>query len=131
MVQRLILHTASAGGLGSTPGQGTMLEQFSQVAAVPLNAFVPVRKMFPFLWAQSWTRLRKLSISIASSLSRALSLHHAGHGNNPESSTNAQSLWLEDQSTGCKAKSAAERLGRIPVRSGSQSLRIDSVPISA
>ena len=30
-----------------------MLEQFSQVAAVPLNAFVPVRKMFPFLWADA------------------------------------------------------------------------------
>lgn len=29
------------------------LEQFSQVAAVPLNAFVPVRKRCPFLWADA------------------------------------------------------------------------------
>lgn len=30
-----------------------MSEQFSQVAAVPLNAFVPVRKRRPFLWADA------------------------------------------------------------------------------
>lgn len=50
---RLLLSTSISFFLSVVQLRRQMLEQFSQVAAVPLNAFVPVRKTFPFLWADA------------------------------------------------------------------------------